>query len=127
MPRENFMSDVLGIDVDEKVFPEGSLATVGDSDVFERHYGFEVNWGRDDDFVSITPTLTDRGLFVEVNKVLKTLGKPLITEKEWSSSYGGFGSRSFGLPYVGFNKRRGVNKLISILKRARDHAFGKDE
>lgn len=87
--------------------------------------GFEIHWGRDHDSIGVTPLETDTSYFKSINQILRELGKTEITEEEWVHKHGA--GRILGHHATWICNRRNANRLIAVIKRARDQAFGKDE
>lgn len=103
--------------------------------------GFDVvvTWGRDQEYVQVASVAKDASvrLWRAVNQALADVGMPEIDVDEFQrrarEKYDVGGAEdSFYSPfyegwYVTIESRRALNSLISVLKRARNHAMGADE
>lgn len=77
-----------------------------------------VHWGHEmDSYVQLSTSLfNDDGKYETADGVVHTAeGDDAVRRELWSQGY-----------YVNLD-RRGINKLIRNLRRARDQAFGRDE
>lgn len=70
-------------------------------------------------------------MFIMVNEWLKVADMPTIDYAELQSKLGGTkfdgAMASFDGWHATLSERSKVNRMIAVLRRARDHAFGKDE
>lgn len=92
-----------------------------------------ISWGAGSEYVQVA-SLHDRGthnMFVIVNEWLEAAAMPRIDYAELQSKLGGTkfdgAMASFDGWHATFSERSKVNRMIAVLRRARDHAFGKDE
>lgn len=108
MPAETIHGDTLPIDV-------------------------KVAWGAALESVQVA-SLHDGGakpMIAIINEWLTAAGLPIIDYAELQSKLAGSqfdgAMASFDGWYATFTERSKVNRMIAVLRRARDHAFGKDE
>lgn len=92
-----------------------------------------VSWGAAMECVQVA-TVHDEGtrnMLVIVNEWLEAAQMPTIDYAQLQSKLAGTrfdgALASFDGWHATFNERSKVNRMIAVLRRARDHAFGKDE
>lgn len=92
-----------------------------------------ISWGAALECVQVA-SLHDQGTrsaLVMVNEWLEAAKMPTIDYAELQSKLAGTqfdgAMASFDGWHATFNERSKVNRMIAVLRRARDHAFGKDE
>lgn len=117
--------------------PEEKIAMVTDGSVY-----VSVAWGKDHDSINVCTQFEHKAgadaVISIVNEWLKAAGldeipgreelNKLIAERqETTSVLRGFDGIGFGGFNVALERRRDVNRLIQVVKRARDDAMGRDE
>lgn len=89
-----------------------------------------IAWGRDCEYVQVA-TLHDQGakaILAVVNSWLENAGKPVIDVEDLIVGLAGSEvAAAFDGWHCTLTKRSDVNAMIAALRRARDHAFGRDE
>lgn len=92
-----------------------------------------ISWGAAGEYIQVA-TVHDEGtrnMLTIVNQWLETAKMPIIDYAELQSKLAGSqfdgAMASFDGWHATFDERSKVNRMIAVLRRARDHAFGKDE
>ena len=92
-----------------------------------------IAWGAGAEHVQVASVHDDgaKAMIVIVNQWLEaagipTIDYPMLQVKLAGSQFDG-APASFGGWHATFTQRHQVNRAIAVLRRARDHAFGKDE
>lgn len=93
----------------------------------------EVSWGAAAEHVQVASVHDEgaRAMITIVNQWLDAAGMqqidfPMLQVKLAGSQFDG-APAAFGGWHATFDERSQVNRMIAVLRRARDHAFGKDE
>lgn len=93
----------------------------------------EVAWGAAAEHVQIASVHNDgaKAMILIVNQWLDAAGMPqidypMLQVKLMGSQFDGAPAAFCGW-HATFDERSKVNRMIAVLRRARDHAFGKDE
>ena len=92
-----------------------------------------ISWGASSEYVQVASVHDEgtRSMLVMVNQWLEAAQMPTIDYAQLQSKLVGTqfdgALASFDGWHATFNERSKVNKMIAVLRRARDHAFGKDE
>jgi hypothetical protein len=100
------------------------------NDTISKQFRIETSWGRNDGCVQIATTHADadRTTVDMLNELLEEVGMPKVDwpelqrrarEKKLPTFFNGW--------HVTITDRDRLNELIRIVRRARDHAFGRDE
>lgn len=94
----------------------------------------EVAWGARSEYVQIGSVHNEGQTagFIIINEWLAKAGMPVIDVAELRRKLDEHDSTRavFSVPHgwhATFTERSDVNRMIAVLRRARDHAFGKDE
>jgi len=93
----------------------------------------KILWGAGSEYVQVAAVHDEgtRSMLVVVNQWLEAAKMPPIDYAELPSKLVGSQFDGAMASYDGwhatFNERAKVNRMIAVLRRARDHAFGKDE
>jgi hypothetical protein len=93
----------------------------------------EIAWGAGSEYVQVASVHDEgaRSMIAIVNEWLEAAGMnvidyPMLQVKLTGTQFEG-SPAVFGGWHATLNDRAKVNRMIAVLRRARDHAFGKDE
>lgn len=94
----------------------------------------EIAWGSDCEYVQVGSVHNDgsKAAITIINEWLEKVGAPQVNVEQMRLDLERHPETKgvFAVPHgwhATFSDRRAVNKLIEVLRRARDHAFGKDQ
>lgn len=93
----------------------------------------KISWGAGSEYVQVASVHDDgtRNMLVIVNQWLEAAKMPTIDYAELQAKLVGSqfdgAMASFDGWHATFSERSKINRMIAVLRRARDHAFGKDE